>query len=123
MIDVASGEYGYEYVDKMISQVDNGRCYNWTTAEIDQKENLAIENPHDGNDRCQMTEFEAEIDSKLLRARSSSWQQFCILFNRRTLQMWRDSVSEFPSTSYFHSFHTRFLTLAFYLSLDECRVT
>lgn len=89
MIDVASGEYGYEYVEKMISQVDNGRCINWIPNASDDKYDLERENVVEK----QIHEFEAEIDPKQYMTSTSSWEQFCILYKRRTLQMWRDSVS------------------------------
>lgn len=39
-------------------------------------------------------EFEEDIDPKQLKCRSSSLDQFKVLFNRRWKQMWRDSVLE-----------------------------
>ena len=91
MIDVASGEYGHEYVDKMISLVDNGRCYQWTPHDMVADDNIYR------NEKCltypNMIDFEEEIDEELLRPRSTNWQQFCALYKRRTTQMWRDSVN------------------------------
>lgn len=88
MIDVASGEYGHEYIDKMISSVDNGRCLNWMpydaiTDNIYRNEKISGQ---------YFDELEEEINPKHLRARSSNWEQFCTLYKRRTVQMWRDSV-------------------------------
>lgn len=97
VIDVCTGEYGHEYIDKMISSVDNGRCSNWTpydaiTADSNlrnqqqqQLQKYAIHAPF-------IDELEIEIDPQHLRARSSFWQQFWILYKRRTIQMWRDTV-------------------------------
>lgn len=86
---MASGEYGHEFVDKMVSLVDNGRCYNWMPVDsIEHKNNLNNEKMLEN-----MVEFEEEINPKCLKQRSSFWQQFCILYRRRTTQMWRDSVS------------------------------
>lgn len=90
VIDVASGEYGYEYVDKMISQIDNGRCYNWTpNYALEHLKNPKLSDIPD----VPVEEFEEYINPKHLRARSTNWQQFCTLYKRRTTQMWRDSVS------------------------------
>lgn len=90
MIDVASGEYGHEFIDKMISLVDNGRCLGWTPYDATVTRN------NYKNEKCfEMIcdEFEEEINPKHLRARSTYWQQFWTLYKRRTTQMWRDSVS------------------------------
>lgn len=92
VIDVASGEYGHEYIDKMISLVDNGRCLSWQPYDAVCAEN----NYRNGKNleiSPQFDEFDEEINPKHLRARSSSWEQFCTLYKRRTTQMWRDSVS------------------------------
>lgn len=91
VIDVASGEYGHEYIDKMISSVDNGRCLNWTPYDA------AVTDNNYRNEKNLHSQFidelEEEINPKHLRARSSSWEQFWTLYKRRTVQMWRDSVS------------------------------
>lgn len=92
VIDVAAGEYGHEFIDKMISLVDNGRCLGWTPYD----ENVAQKNITNEKYSEMITdEFEEEIDPKHLRARSTYWQQFWILYKRRTIQMWRDSVKSF----------------------------
>lgn len=96
VIDVAGGEYGHDYIDKMISMVDNGRCYQWTpydlVVENNQRNQKCLTYPH-------MADFEEEIDEELLRPRSTNWQQFCTLYKRRTKQMWRDSVRTFLNLS------------------------
>ena len=88
VIDVASGEYGCEYIDKMISSVDNGRCLNWTPYDAVADNNYRNEKISEQY----FDELEEEINPKHLRARSSNWEQFCTLYKRRTIQMWRDSV-------------------------------
>lgn len=86
---MASGEYGHEYVDKMISLVDNGRCSNWMPSDsIEYKNNRNNEKVLEN-----IEEFDEEINPKHLKSRSSNWKQFCTLYKRRTIQMWRDSVS------------------------------
>lgn len=93
VIDVAAGEYGHEFIDKMISLVDNGRCLGWKPYD----ENVAQKNYKNEKYSEMITdEFEEEINPKHLRARSTYWQQFWTLYKRRTLQMWRDSVKPIP---------------------------
>lgn len=89
VIDVATGEYGHEFIDKMISAVDNGRCLNWTPYDAITENNHRNEKM---SGPC-FDELIEEINPKHLRARSSSWEQFCTLYKRRSVQMWRDSVS------------------------------
>lgn len=90
VIDVASGEYGHEFIDKMISVVDNGRCLNWTPYDAIAENNYRNEKLY-GQSQL-IDELEEEINPKHLRARSSTWEQFWTLYKRRTIQMWRDSV-------------------------------
>lgn len=88
VLEVSSGEYGMEYIDRMISAVENGKCSRWTPF-------LAIQNVLDekeGGKDVKVYDFEEEIDPKQLKCRSTSWDQFKVLFNRRWKQMWRDSV-------------------------------
>lgn len=85
VIEVTCGEYGTEYVEEMVSLVENGKCYNWTRQPlIKSGSKISL------NSICN---FEEEINFKHLRLKSTSWQQFVILYNRRTVQMWRDTVS------------------------------
>ncbi len=76
-----------EYIDRMVSTVENGKCYKWTPF-------LAIQNVLDGSEANgnMIHEFEEDIDPKQLKCRSTSWDQFKVLFKRRWKQMWRDSV-------------------------------
>lgn len=88
VIEVSCGEYGMEYIDRMVSAVENGKCYRWTP-------HLAIQNvldENDGRSNVNVHEFEEDINPEHLKCRSSSWDQFKVLFNRRWKQMWRDSV-------------------------------
>lgn len=75
-----------EYIDRMVSAVENGKC-RWTPF-------LAIQNVLDEYDvdKTLIHEFEEDIDPKQLKCRSTNWDQFKVLFNRRWKQMWRDSV-------------------------------
>lgn len=77
-----------EYIDRMVSAVENGKVYQWTPF-------LAIQNvldESDGEKIRMVEEFEADIDPKHLKCRSTNLDQFRVLFNRRWKQMWRDSV-------------------------------
>lgn len=91
MIDVATGEYGHEFIDKMISSVDNGRCLSWTPYDAVTDSNN-YRNDKMFNHAQFIDELEVEINPKHLKAKSSSWEQFVTLYKRRTTQMWRDSV-------------------------------
>lgn len=77
-----------EYIDRMVSAVENGKCYSWTPF-------LAIQgvlDELDGEQNRIIHDFEEDIDPKQLKCRSTNWDQFKVLFNRRWKQMWRDSV-------------------------------
>lgn len=90
MVEVSCGEYGMEYIDRMVSAVENGKCRRWTPL-------LAVQNVLDesgGEKGGTIEEFEEDIDPEQLKCRSTSWHQFKVLFNRRWKQMWRDSVIE-----------------------------
>uniref|UniRef100_A0A1B0D4K4 Uncharacterized protein n=1 Tax=Phlebotomus papatasi TaxID=29031 RepID=A0A1B0D4K4_PHLPP len=89
IVEVSSGEYGGEYLDKMVSSVGNGR-YIWTPSIEEAKRNGNPESHELEASNAQMENFDVEINPKDLKARASSWHQFCILFRRMTIQMWRD---------------------------------
>lgn len=120
VIDVASGEYGYEYVDKMISLVDNGRCCRWSPDDASEKKNGSeTEKSLSSGDSVEtmISSFEEDIDPKHLRARSSNWQQFCTLYKRRTTQMWRDSVNEFDLWWLTYVLNDSYFTMQSYMKL------
>jgi ATP-binding cassette, subfamily G (WHITE), member 1 len=115
VIEVSSGEYGLEFVDKMVQCIDNGRVINWTSHT--PTEIVAMEDANGNIASLNMTkvqapkeEFELEIDPKQLMSRATGWQQFKILHHRMTLQMYRDSVSQTISFSFFH-LHQRYFSL------------
>lgn len=83
VIEVATGEYGNEYLDRMIRTSENGRCLRWKPYGVHESEN---------EEKSIIEQFEEEISPELLKASSTSWQQFRILHRRMTLQMWRDAV-------------------------------
>lgn len=82
---MSAGEYGTDYIDRMIAHVDNGKCIAWTPDEAG--------NSNDYLEPVVLSDQPAwDNDADGLRAGSTSWEQFCILYNRRTIQMFRDSV-------------------------------
>ena len=89
MIEVSCGEYGFEYVDKMVTSVANGKCNVWSPA-VDLKlkesspEESTVVTPH------QMENFEREIDPAEFKTKTTNWEQFRILHKRMSIQMWRD---------------------------------
>lgn len=84
MVEVSCGEYGAEYVDRMVQIIENGKCYNWTPDRKIRKDSEA---------HLLEMQMQEEIDPKYLRPKSTGWEQFCILYIRRTKQMLRDSVN------------------------------
>lgn len=102
MIDVCTGEYGHEYIDKMISIVDNGRCLGWTPYDAVTENNYRNEKLSAHSQFIE--ELEVEINPKHLRARSTFWEQFWTLYKRRSVQMWRDSVIILAHNFFFQMF-------------------
>lgn len=83
VVEVSAGEYGHEFIDRMVEQIDNGKCICWTPDGIAQVDEIDDS----------VAEPTWNIKDELLRAGgSTAWQQFWILYKRRTLQMFRDSV-------------------------------
>lgn len=91
MIEVSCGEYGFEYVDKMVTSVANGKCNVWTPS-VDSKIKDSVEDsePPLATPSC-IERFEREIDPADFKTQTSNWEQFRILHKRMTIQMWRDS--------------------------------
>lgn len=82
MIEVSSGDYG-NYVDRMVTAIDNGRCHRWNRAVARSEEVSAITKSSttvcDSHDIKHLYDFE-----------SSPWVQFQVLAYRMILQQWRD---------------------------------
>lgn len=87
VIDVSSGEYGKENVETLINNVKNGYCYNWRIQSLPTTSKTVSSNM-DITD-----EFSEEISLHYLKAKTTSWQQFKILYRRRTFQIFRNSVN------------------------------
>lgn len=83
---MSAGEYGTDYIDRMIGQVDNGKCVAWTPDYAGNNNDYGGVLPVPVSDQPMWDPVDAA------RAGSTSWEQFCILYRRRTIQMFRDSV-------------------------------
>jgi hypothetical protein len=85
VIEVASGEYGKEYIDKMIETIDNGRVSSWEPANNDCYIKV--------NREKSFSMFEEEINPNNLKFKCSAFEQFMILFRRSSKQIYRNRVS------------------------------
>lgn len=97
VIEVASGEYGGEFVDRMALMVDNGRVTNWEPTEDLKDRYLKMYNFNaigTMKNHRKIEEFEEEMNPYNLKFQCSSWQQFAILFKRSSQQIYRNRVSE-----------------------------
>lgn len=80
VVELASGEYGNNYIEQMIEKIDNGRVCRWTTL---------IEN---SNVIVNCDPINLDINLTLLKSKCTSWQQFSILFNRESTKIYRNRV-------------------------------
>ncbi|XP_037047347.1 ATP-binding cassette sub-family G member 1-like isoform X1 [Bradysia coprophila] len=87
IVEVSCGDCGIEYIDRMVSAAENGKCNSWSL-------HLANQNVlrKKGRDKPPV-KIPEDIDPKQLKCRSSSWDQFKVLHNRRWKQMSRESLS------------------------------
>lgn len=92
VIDVSSGEYGRENVEKLVNNVKNGHCYNWRIQNIEAHSLPTTSNAVYSNIDIS-DEVNHEIDLNYLKAGTTSWQQFKILYRRRNFQTFRNSVT------------------------------
>ena len=96
VIEVSSGAYGPEFLDKMVAAVDNGRVHRWKTANNnDPNDPLKIESfdmAGGENNIISIVPFIEEINVDHLKAKCSSWQLFSILFRRASKQIYRNKV-------------------------------
>ena len=81
VVELASGEYGNNYIEQMIEKIDNGRVCRWSTS---------IKNT---NDIVNCDPINLEINPTLLKRKCTSWQQFSILFKRESTKIYRNRVS------------------------------
>lgn len=80
-MDVSAGEYGQDYVEKMVSFVNNGklRWYPEVENEIKPLEDF------------EENEILEEVSTNCLQSNVTWFMQFKILLERTTVQTWRDS--------------------------------
>lgn len=94
---MASGEYGRDYLDRMVELIDNGRviAYKPSSNFID-KYNSDDYASSDGKTSSKISEerveMEEEIDPNNLKFQCSSWQQFTVLFRRASKQIYNNKV-------------------------------
>lgn len=81
VVEIASGEYGNTYIERMIEKIDNGRVRRWTTL---------IQN---SNEIIDCVPIHLEIHPTLLKSKCTSWEQFSILFQRESTKIYRNRVS------------------------------
>ena len=98
-MEVASGEYGHEFLDRMVELIDNGRVLSYKPSPniIDRYEKIYdynIDKSNDGDEKKTMEkqQMEEEIDPNNLKFKCSSWQQFVVLFKRASKQIYSNKV-------------------------------
>lgn len=95
-MEVACGEYGTEYLNRMVELIDNGRVVDWKPSRAIQ-DKYETNNYHDRKLSCenpQLPQFEEEINPNNLKFKCSSWQQFCVLFRRASKQIYNNKVCQ-----------------------------
>ncbi|XP_047120003.1 ATP-binding cassette subfamily G member 4-like isoform X2 [Schistocerca piceifrons] len=85
VIEVSSGEYGEQHIDKMVAAIDNGRCYKWKKLENGTQ---TVNN----NDTEHSSTTPLQTSKNQYSFASSGWAQFRILTYRMLLQTWRNST-------------------------------
>ena len=92
---MAAGEYGTEYLEKMVNLVENGSVLKWYPPDSQSTYSKPSTDSHIGTDNNMhsIDKFIEEINPKLLKSKASWGLQFRILVIRMLKQMWRDKVS------------------------------
>lgn len=89
VIEVASGEYGHEYLNRMVEMIDNGRVTSWRPSDDTHDRYKKLYNFIEYQE---FPQFEEEINPSNLQFKCSGWEQFTILFRRLSKQMYRNKV-------------------------------
>jgi len=95
-VEVASGEYGNEFLGRMIEFIDNGRVIDWkpSNAILDKYEKHYDYNRNQCHEATHVSQFEEEIDPNNLKFKCSSFEQFLVIFRRTSKQIYNDRVCE-----------------------------
>lgn len=94
VIEVASGEYGHEYLDRMVEYIDNGRVITWKpTAEIQDRYVKMYNFNNNVYDSQEFPQIDEEINPNNLQFKCSGFEQFSILFRRVSKQTYRNKVN------------------------------
>ena len=88
VIEVAAQEYG-DYNEKMVSEVNNGKTYNWCPSIQDGN----VQNDY-LNSKV-IDEFEMELYSNIYPRTTTWFLEYKILYIQMLKQMWRDKVCVF----------------------------
>lgn len=91
VIEVASGEYGSSYLDKMVELIDNGRTISWKPSADIEDRYVKMYN-FNNNVYDQRDFIDEEINPNNLKFKCSGWQQFLILFRRSSQLIYRNKV-------------------------------
>jgi hypothetical protein len=93
-VEVASGEYGSEFLGRMVDLIDNGRVIDWkpTNAIQDKYEIHYDYNRNHFNEVTHLPQFEEEINPNNLKFKCSSFEQFLVIFRRTSKKIYNDMV-------------------------------
>lgn len=92
-MEVASGEYGREYLDKMVEHIDNGRRISYKpSSNIIEQYDKIFDYKIDEVEKKDIIQMEEELDSNNLKFKCTSWQQFIVLFRRASKQIYNNKV-------------------------------
>lgn len=95
VIETACGDYGREYVNRMIELVENGRVSSWTPAPSCNNDHIEKTEPplivivedKEEHGKLLQTTFDEEINAKNFTFKCSGWEQFMVLFRRSSKQI------------------------------------
>lgn len=110
VIEVACGEYGSNYLDKMVELIDNGRTISWKPSADIEDRYVKIYN-FNNNVYDHRDFIDEEINPNNLKFKCSGWQQFLILFRRSSKLIYRNRVG--------HTYWLQIFVINYCLFLSE----